>query len=172
MKSTGEVMGVDTDYSRALYKAMVAAGIQCPAKGNLLVTIADPDKREALPIVEEFIALGFRVFATRGTARFLQEHGLEAIPVYKISEGGSPNLLDLIRGRQVDLLINTLTRDRQIEREGLIIRRASVDQGIPCLTSLDTARALLKALESLHRGDEFSVRTVDEYAYGMELTPA
>lgn len=172
MKSTGEVMGVDTDYSRALYKAMVAAGIHCPAQGNLLVTIADPDKPEALPIVEEFISLGFKVFATQGTARFLREHGLAAIPVYKISEGGSPNLLDLIRGRRVDLLINTLTRDRQIEREGLIIRRASVEQGIPCLTSLDTARALLKALESLHRGDEFVVRTVDEYAYGVELAPA
>ncbi|MCS7310623.1 MAG: hypothetical protein NZ741_10415, partial [Armatimonadetes bacterium] len=100
------------------------------------------------------------------------EHGLEATPVYKISEEGSPNLLDLIRRRKVDLLINTLTRDRQIEREGAIIRRASVERGIPCLTSLDTARALLKALEALRRGDDFLVRTVDEYAYGMELTPA
>jgi carbamoyl-phosphate synthase large subunit len=172
MKSTGEVMGVDTDYSRALYKAMVAAGIHCPPKGNLLVTIADPDKREALPIVDEFIALGFRVYATQGTARFLREHGLEATPVFKISEEGSPNLLQLIRSRKIDLLINTLTRDRQIEREGQIIRRASVEQGIPCLTSLDTARALLKALEALRRGDDFAVRTVDEYAYGVELTPA
>jgi carbamoyl-phosphate synthase large subunit len=164
MKSTGEILGQDVDYPRALYKALLAAGIDIPAqKGALLATIAEDDKAEALPILREFAeVLGFRLFATAGTWRFLRAHGIEAERVNKIHEGG-PNLIDLIQGGRVDVLINTTSKDRVVEREGALIRRASVERGVPCLTSLDTARALLLGLEARRSGDTMEVRTVDEY---------
>ena len=162
MKSTGEILGQDVDYPRALYKALLAAGVDVPLKGSLLATIADADKNEALPILQEFARLGFRIFATAGTARFLRQSGVDAEPVNKISEG-SPNLIDLIHGGRVDLLINTISKDKRIEREGALIRRASVERSVPCLTSLDTARALLLALSARKSGEDFGVRTVDEY---------
>ena len=162
MKSTGEILGQDVDYPRALYKALLAAGVDVPVKGSLLATIADADKNEALPILQEFARLGFRFFATAGTARFLRQSGVDAEPVNKISEG-SPNLIDLIHGGRVDLLINTISKDKRIEREGALIRRASVERSVPCLTSLDTARALLLALSARKSGEDFGVRTVDEY---------
>jgi len=165
MKSTGEVLGIDTDFSRALYKAMVASGIDVPAGGKgaaLLVTLADPDKDEALPIIQDFATLGFQLYATSGTARFLEAHGLAVTTAHKISEG-TPNLLDLIRGGRVSLLINTISKDKQIEKEAALIRRASVEHSIPCLTSLDTARALHTALATRQVGEEFEVMTVDQY---------
>ncbi|MDO8589438.1 MAG: carbamoyl-phosphate synthase large subunit [Armatimonadota bacterium] len=162
MKSTGEIMGVDTQYGRALYKAMVAAGIDVPLKGSMIVTIADIDKQEALPIIAEFASIGFRIYATPGTAGFLREHGVKNTRVHKISEG-SPNLLDLIRGNKVDLLLNTISKDKHVEIEGGVIRRASVQHGIPCLTSLDTAKALLLALEARRAGEPLECLTIDQY---------
>ncbi|MBV9848491.1 MAG: carbamoyl-phosphate synthase large subunit [Armatimonadetes bacterium] len=165
MKSTGEILGIDTDFSRALYKAMVASGIDVPLPnqgGALLVTLADADKAEALPIIRDFADLGFALYATAGTAKLLGEHGLAVTPVKKISEG-TPNLLDLIRGGQVSLLINTLSQDKQVEKEAAQIRRASVEHSIPCLTSLDTARALHTALATRTHGEQFDVMTVDQY---------
>ncbi|MBI2841848.1 MAG: carbamoyl-phosphate synthase large subunit, partial [Armatimonadetes bacterium] len=163
MKSTGEIMGIDTDYSRALYKAMVAAGIDVPLKGRMIATIADQDKEESLPIIREFAELGFRIYATEGTASFLRSSGVQATQVYKLGDGKSPNLLDLIRGGKVDLLVNTMSKDRQTEMEAAAIRKASVQHGIPCLTSLDTARALLRALESKRCGDHFECLTIERY---------
>ncbi|MDH7569807.1 MAG: carbamoyl-phosphate synthase large subunit [Armatimonadota bacterium] len=160
MKSTGEILGIDSDFSRALYKAMIASGIDVRSGGQLLATIADPDKEEALPIIAGFVQAGFGVYATAGTARFLQSHGIACAPVKRISEG-SPNPVDLIRAGKVDLLINTLSRDRKVEVEGAQIRRASVELSIPCLTSLDTAKALLLALRS--RRDGLESRTITEY---------
>ena len=165
MKSTGEILGIDTDFSRALYKAMVASGIDVPAGGKgaaLLATLADGDKEESLPIIRDFAALGFQIYATSGTARFLEAHGLSVTPAKKISEG-SPNLLELIRGGRVALLINTVSQDKQIEKEAALIRRASVEHSIPCLTSLDTARALHTALATRQVGEAFEVMTVDKY---------
>ncbi len=165
MKSTGEVLGIDTDFSRALYKAMVASGIHVPVERDeaaLLATLADPDKAEALPIIRDFAALGFRLFATAGTARFLEENGLTVTSVLKISEG-KPNLVDLIRAGGVQLLINTVSKDKQIEKEAAQIRRASVEHSIPCLTSLDTARALHTALATRKSGEKFEVVTIDRY---------
>jgi carbamoyl-phosphate synthase large subunit len=162
MKSTGEILGQDVDYPRALYKALVAAGLDMPIKGGLLATVADADKEEALPLLKEFAALGFPVYATRGTADLLRANGVEAEAVNKISEG-TPNLIDLIHGGTIGLLINTISKDKRIEREGAQIRRASVERGVPCLTSLDTARALLLALQSYQNSDTLEVRTVEEY---------
>jgi carbamoyl-phosphate synthase large subunit len=150
MKSTGEIMGVDADYSQALYKAMVASGVEVPEGGTLIATIADRDKEEAGDLIRDFAALGFRVYATRGTHEYLSSMGVNSIPVQKIHEG-SPNITDLIHSGEIDLVINTLSPDRNPEREGARIRRASVEHNIPCLTSLDTARALLLALSGRRR---------------------
>lgn len=162
MKSTGEIMGMDAEYSRALYKAMVASGIDVPTTGSMIATLADADKAEAVPIIREFEALGFQVFATSGTALYLQTQGIGAIEVKKLHEGEG-NIIELIKSGKIDLLINTLSSDRRIEREGTQIRRASVEAGVPCLTSLDTARALLFSLAARRRGDSFALATVDEY---------
>ncbi|MDO8684633.1 MAG: ATP-grasp domain-containing protein, partial [Armatimonadota bacterium] len=162
MKSTGEIMGIDTDYGRALYKAMVAAGVDVPLTGSMIATIADADKSEALPIIKEFASIGFNVYATEGTATYLSKNGVKNTQVHKISEG-SPNLLDLVRENKVDLLLNTISKDKHVEMEGAVIRRASVQHGVPCLTSLDTARALLLALEARRNGEKLECLTIDQY---------
>ena len=162
MKSTGEVMGIDTEYAGALYKAMIASGIDVPAKGAMVITLADRDKAEALPIVREFERLGFRIYATAGTAEFLARNGTTAETVCKISEG-HPNTLDLIREGKVDLIINTLTPNSKVETEARQMRRAAVERGIPCLTSLDTARGLEYALAERHNAGLCSVLGMDEY---------
>ena len=162
MKSTGEIMGIDTDYGRALYKAMVASGVDVPEKGKLIATIADQDKTEALEVIRDFVSIGYQVYATQGTAAFLSAHGIAATPVMKIREG-DPNLLDLVRSGEVHLMINTLSPDKQTEREAVHIRRTSVEMGIPCITSLDTARALLLSLQARTRGEEFALEPVHRY---------
>jgi carbamoylphosphate synthase large subunit len=152
MKSTGEVMGIDKTYPAALRKALVAAGIDVPpSDGVAFVSIAERDKVEALPILRELGAAGYRFFATAGTARMLAEAGLHAEPVARISERDD-TILRLIRGREVQMVVNTITGGTGRVREGIEIydgfqiRRAAVESGVPCLTSLDTARALVEAL--------------------------
>lgn len=153
MKSTGEVMGIDFEFSRALYKAMVASYVDVPVPGKLVATIADEDKEEAVPIIREFIDLGYHVYATAGTAQFLSSRGVGVSRVSKISEASGKNLLELVLNREVDLVINTPSRDRRVEMEAAVIRRASVQRSIPCITSLDTARALVYALRAKARGE-------------------
>ncbi len=165
MKSTGEIMGLDANYSRALYKAMIASGIGVPSGGRMIVTIADADKAESVAIVREFASLGFEIFGTSGTAGYLQERGIDAQPVKKLHEGEG-NIVDLIRSGQIALLINTLSTDKRIEREAARIRRASVEAGVPCLTSLDTAKALLLSLAAQRLGEPYALATVDEYLHG------
>jgi carbamoyl-phosphate synthase large subunit len=147
MRSTGEVMGIDSTYEAALYKAMVAAGIKIPRTGAVLLTLADKDKAEGVLLARAFLAKGFQLLATRGTADALQAAGLPVQVVPKIGEG-SPNLLDYITGKRVQLLVNTPSPERRAEQQGLLIRRAAVESGVPCLTALDTAWALLRALDA------------------------
>ncbi len=147
MRSTGEVMGIDRTYAAALYKAMVAAGIQIPRRGNVLLTLADKDKAEGVALAQAFHERGFRLYATRGTARALQKAGLPVQVVPRLGQG-KPDLLDYIVHRRVQLLVNTPSAERKAEQHGLLIRRAAVEHGIPCLTSLDTAWALLQAMEA------------------------
>jgi carbamoyl-phosphate synthase large subunit len=147
MRSTGEVMGIDCTYEAALYKAMVAAGIKIPRTGAVLLTLADRDKAEGVLLARAFLAKGFQLLATRGTAAALQAAGLPVQVVPKIGEG-SPNLLDYIKGKRVQLLVNTPSPERRAEQQGLLIRRAAVESGVPCLTALDTAWALLRALDA------------------------
>jgi carbamoyl-phosphate synthase large subunit len=162
MKSTGEVMGLDPDYSKAMYKALLAAGINFPYQGAVLATVADKDKNEAFPILERLGGLGFKIYATSGTAKFLNERGLSIETVQKIREG-EPNLLDLIRENKIDLVVNTLTKGKAPERDGFRIRRAAVENNIPCLTSLDTARAFADVLDHLLDGRGIEVKSLEEY---------
>ncbi|AEG14869.1 carbamoyl-phosphate synthase, large subunit [Desulfofundulus kuznetsovii DSM 6115] len=165
MKSTGEVMGVDSSYPAALYKALVAAGYSIPRNGTILATIADKDKKEALPLLKGLVRLGYNICATAGTAAFLQENGLEVERVNKVREG-SPHIVDLIRAGKIHLVINTLTRGRAPERDGFRIRRAAVEHGVPCLTSLDTARAILEVLISIQDGADMDLTPIQELASG------
>jgi carbamoyl-phosphate synthase large subunit len=166
MKSTGEVMGIDHTYPAALRKALIAAGIEIPAReGAAFVTIADRDKAESLPIVHTLGELGYHFYATDGTARLLEQHNLPVTAVPRISEGDS-QIIRLIRTRTVQLVINTITGGSGKIREGIEIqdgfriRRAAVETGIPCLTSLDTARAVVEALAD---ASGYSVRPFAEY---------
>ncbi|GMA58826.1 carbamoyl-phosphate synthase pyrimidine-specific large chain [Alicyclobacillus sacchari] len=149
MKSTGEVMGRDTHYEKALYKGMLAAGTNIPTHGTVLATIADKDKAEAYPLLAEFARLGYRLAATEGTARYLREHGLEVRIVNKLAQG-TPNLADDIRQGRIQLVINTLTKGLKPERDGFRIRRTAVEHGVPCLTSLDTVRSVLDIVKLIH----------------------
>lgn len=166
MKSTGEIMGIDRDFSRALYKAMVACGLDAPVAGKMIATIADQDKEEALPIIRDFVNLGYEVYATEGTAHYLKINGVPATEVRKITDKKSLNLMDLIVDNKVDLLINTASKDKKIEQEASLIRKASVQRYIPCLTSLDTAKALLRALRSKQSGDKPACLPIDAYLNG------
>lgn len=162
MKSTGEVMGVDTDFSMALYKGLKAAGFDIPRKGTVLATIAEKDKAEGIPIIKGFVDLGFNVVATAGTAATFEEAGITVERVNKLGEG-SPNIVDLIKQGKIDLVVNTLTKGKAPERDGFQIRRAAVEHAIPCLTSLDTTAVILKVLNSLEKGHDFKLIPLQEY---------
>ncbi len=163
MKSTGEVMGVDPILEKALYKALLAAGMSIPSSGTILATIADKDKDEALPIIKGFHDLGFKLLATAGTARALQRIGLKVETVNKLDEG-SPNIIDLIRQDKIQYVVNTLTRGRRPESDGFRIRRAAAEHGVPCLTSLDTVNVVLRVVRSIKTGHRFKLVPLQEYA--------
>ncbi|WP_044895527.1 carbamoyl-phosphate synthase large subunit [Bacillus alveayuensis] len=148
MKSTGEVMGKDYTLEKALYKGLVAAGMNIKQHGSILLTIADKDKQEGLEIAKRFYEIGYQLLATEGTANYLKEHGVYAKVVKKIGTEGD-TILDVIRNGEAQFVINTLTKGKQPQRDGFRIRRESVENGIPCLTSLDTAKAILRVLEAM-----------------------
>ncbi|MCM3357012.1 carbamoyl-phosphate synthase large subunit [Psychrobacillus sp. MER TA 171] len=148
MKSTGEVMGKDITLEKALYKGLVAAGMEIKDHGSVLMTISDKDKEEATDIAKRFHAIGFRIIATEGTAKAIQEAGIPVDIVDKIGSKGT-TLLDVIQKGEAQFVINTLTKGMQPERDGFRIRRESVENGIPCLTSLDTAEAMVRVIESM-----------------------
>ena len=148
MKSTGEVMGKDLTLEKALYKGMVAAGMQMKEYGSVLMTVADKDKSEAVLLARRFIDIGYQILATKGTAEHLAKANIVVREVDKIGSSG-PTLLDIIQGGETQLVINTLTKGKQPARDGFRIRRESVENGIPCLTSLDTADAILRVIESM-----------------------
>ena len=147
MKSTGECLGIATTFNEALYKAFLGAGINLPKYKNMIMTVRDEDKGEAVEIGRRFEALGYRIFATRGTADALKEGGVKAIPVNKI-EQESPNLMDLILGHEIDLVIDTPPQGADHARDGFVIRRNAIETGVNVLTAMDTARALVTSLEN------------------------
>ena len=150
MKSTGEVIGRDRNLEKALYKAIVAAGYDMPEYGTVLFTIGDRDKEEALKLARRFSAIGYSIVATEGTKKFLTQNGVVAEAVGKIGTKGK-TVLDLIRKREVQFVVNTFTESRREHiSDGFLIRRESVENNIACLTSLDTVSAILKVLESMN----------------------
>jgi carbamoyl-phosphate synthase large subunit len=161
MKSTGEVMGIDYTYEAALMKALLAAGLMLPSGGNLLFSIADKNKHEALPIIEGFSSLGCQIYATEGTAAMIESAGMEVRKIGKKLDEGHPNVVDIINDGSVDGVVNTITGGRVALRDGFHIRRAAAEKRIPCFTSLDTARVALKALAS---GNQiYNVKPLREY---------
>ncbi|WGU97016.1 carbamoyl-phosphate synthase large subunit [Paenibacillus dendritiformis] len=149
MKSTGEVMGRDKQYAKALYKGLIGSGMKIPATGAIICTVADKDKEEAVQLMSGFSALGYKLIATGGTATALEEAGLNVKRVNKLTEG-TPNILDLIRNGEAHFVVNTLTKGKTPERDGFRIRREAVENGVVCMTSLDTVRALLEMLEQIN----------------------
>ena len=147
MKSTGEVMGKDQTLEKALYKGLIGAGRKVPTHGAILFTVSDKDKAEAVELARRFSDIGFRIWATEGTAKYFNEHGVSTKIGYKISEE-EVNLIDLIHKGKVQYVVNTTTKGKQSERDGFQIRRMSVENGVPCLTSMDTVAAILRVIES------------------------
>ncbi|MDO4225257.1 MAG: carbamoyl-phosphate synthase large subunit [Bergeyella zoohelcum] len=148
MKSTGEVMGKDTTLEKALYKGIIAAGQKVPMHGAILFTVADKHKEEATILAKRFHEIGFRVWATEGTAKHFEQNGVPCKIGYKIGEE-AVNLIDLIQKGKVQYVVNTTTKGKQAERDGFQIRRMSVENGVPCLTSMDTVEAILNVIESM-----------------------
>ncbi len=150
MKSTGECLGISKDYNEALYKAFLGAGVQLPKHKKMILTVKDSDKLEAVEIGRRFAALGYEIYATRSTCRVLNENGVPAKKINKVEEP-SQNLLDLILTHEIDLIIDTPSQGVERSKDGFIIRRHAIETGVYCLTSLDTAHALLTSLESADR---------------------
>jgi carbamoyl-phosphate synthase large subunit len=147
MRSTGEVMGVSTSYGQAFAKAQLAAGQRLPLKGTVFLSVNDRDKRQVGPLGKDLLSLGFKLLATRGTAAALETAGIEADPVFKVNEG-RPNIVDLVKTRKIDLIINTpLGRESFYDEKS--IRRAAIRHNIPCITTLAAAHAAARGIRAL-----------------------
>ncbi|MBA2468170.1 MAG: carbamoyl-phosphate synthase large subunit [Chloroflexia bacterium] len=161
MKSTGEVMGIDRNFESAFFKALIAAGLALPDRGSILITLADEDKNDALDMIRQLSRMGFRLYATEGTASMIERHGMPVQMVTKRIGRGSPDMLDVILDGTVDGIINTPgPADKEI-LDGLEIRRAAVERGIPCMTSVDTARTVVDAMEKA--SSIYSVEPIQSY---------
>ena len=155
MKSTGECLGISKNYHEALYKAFLGAGVNLPKYKKMILTVKDSDKIDAVDIGRRFAALGYEIFSTKSTCRVLNEAGVGAKPINKLEEE-SPNLLDLILDDKIDLVIDTPSQGVGRSKDGFLIRRYATETGVTCLTSLDTADALLTSLETGNR-DQLTV---------------
>lgn len=162
MKSTGEVLGSDVTLEKALYKAMISSGIRIPLYGSVLFTISDQDKKEALDLAMRFHKIGYSIYATEGTAKYLRENGVFAKVVNKVNDGApiisEDTVIDTIIKGKVNFVVNTISQNKSSANDGFLIRRFSAENGIPCFTSLDTCEAILKVIES----QSFSVMSIDE----------
>ena len=147
MKSTGECLGIAKTFDEALYKAFIGAGVKLPKHKNMIMTVRDEDKEEAVEIGRRFEKIGYKIFATEGTAKVLTDAGVKAMTVNKI-EQESPNLMDLILGHKIDLVIDTPPQGADHSRDGFVIRRNAIETGVNVLTAIDTAKALITSLEN------------------------
>ncbi len=154
MKSTGECLGIARTFNEALYKAFLGAGVDLPKHKQMIITVKDADKGEAVEIGRRFEKLGYTIYATRSTAAALNEAGVKARKVNKISQE-SPTVMDLILGHRIDLVIDTPTQGRDKSRDGFLIRRTAIETGVNCITAMDTARALVTSLENAN--DQFTL---------------
>jgi len=164
MKSTGEVMGLDVDFPSALSKALLAANLNLHNGMGVLLSIADKDKAESVPLVRELLRAGCRLYATEGTAAMIDAMGMPVTMITKKLGEGHPNVVDVIDDSIVGAVINTVSDVSSVLRDGFDIRRAAVEHRIPCFTSLDTARAAVESL-LMSRGN-YNVRRTDEYLNG------
>jgi carbamoyl-phosphate synthase large subunit len=147
MKSTGEVLGRDHNLPMALYKGLISQGLKIPQEGSVLMTISDRYKDEAITLATGFRELGFKIYATKGTAAFLTQHcDFKIFPVQSGMENDQYNLFDMIKNDEIDIVINTLSKGRQSNTDGFYMRRIAFEKHIPCFTSLDTAYAVLEIL--------------------------
>ena len=172
MKSTGEVMGIDSDFGRAFFKSQISAGMALPTSGKVLISVRKDDLVQVAEIAEDFHKLGFELLATDGTANAVWKKYPE-IPikvVRKISEG-STEILEMLWGREIDLIVNTPTRGGSASRDGYKIRRASVDLMTPYITTLAGARASISAIENMRKG-EIHISSLDSYHEKKALRPA
>jgi len=169
MKSTGEVMGIDRTLGRAYYKAMLAAGNELPTEGAIYMTVRDEDKLPILPVAARLARIGLRIYATRGTAQFLREHGVDATTVYRISENLSPDALGLMRRGEIRLVINTPTNSTGARRDGYMMRRLAVDLNIPFIATIQAAEAAVQAIEEARAGD-LEVVPLQEYGRAARRT--
>ena len=163
MKSTGEVMGIDSTLGAAYYKAMVASGNPLPSSGAIYATIRDEDKDSFVTIAKKLTSSGLKIFATKGTCGYLREHGVEATTVYRIAENKYPDALGLMRKGEIQLVINTPTVSSGARRDGYMMRRLAIDLGIPFITTIQGARAAADAIEAVKRS-ELSVKSLQDYA--------
>jgi carbamoyl-phosphate synthase large subunit len=169
MKSTGEVMGVDRTFAPALWKSLVAAGLAPASSGSVLITVADKDKQEVVPIIEGFHWLGYELVATSGTAALIRSLGIDVREVGKLSEGDD-EILRIVRSGRCAAVVNTPTLGKTVDRDGFLIRRAAVEARVPCLTSLDTALAVVTALRA--SAVSYSVAPLAEYRSPAALAAA
>ena len=165
MKSTGEVMGIDYHYARALYKAITAAGMNIPTKGTVLFTVADKDKEGVQQLAKAFSDLGYDLVATAGTAKTIESLGLEVGIVSKVHEHKA-DIIQMIKTGKINMVINTLTQGKDYERDGFKIRRATVEHAIPCLTSMDTAWEVLRVLSFMRERRLIYVLALQDYIGG------
>ncbi len=151
MKSTGECLGIAKSFDEALYKAFLGAGVTLPKYKQMIMTVKDADKPEAVDVAKRFAALGYKIYATRSTAKYLNAHGVEALRINKITQE-SPNVMDLILGHKIDLVIDTPTQGNgDKSRDGFLIRRNAIETGVYCITAMDTANALARSLETVSK---------------------
>lgn len=162
MKSTGECLGIARTFNEALYKAFLGAGINLPKHKNMIITVRDSEQQNIIPIAQRFEKLGYRIYATRSTAKVLQENGIKAIRTNKI-EQASPNLMDLILGHKIDLVIDIPEQGIEHAKDGFVIRRNAIETGVNVLTAMDTAAALVTSLENtnIKRLELIDIATVD-----------
>jgi carbamoyl-phosphate synthase large subunit len=164
MKSTGEVMGLDTDFRKAYLKSQIAAGSELPASGKIFISVKNRDKRAVMSLAKRLHDLGFSLVATAGTARVLERHGMPAEMIHKVADGYRPNVIDLMTRGEIALVFNT-PEDGRARADSYMIRRTAVTQQIPYYLTVDGAQAAVNAIEALLKG-EHRVRTLQEYHDG------
>ncbi len=167
MKSTGEAMGIDREFAPAFYKALLAAGMALPPHGAVLISISDDDKADALPMIELLAELGYRIYATEGTSRMILKAGIPVQFVTKKIGKGSPDILDIILDGTVNAVINTPGPAQKEVLDGFQIRRAAVERGIPCVTSIETARAIVEA--TAKASGAYAVQPLPEYRQRVQV---
>ncbi|MEE8046214.1 MAG: carbamoyl phosphate synthase large subunit, partial [Dehalococcoidia bacterium] len=168
MKSTGEVMGIDTTFDAAVTKALLGSGLNIPEGEAVLLSIADPDKADALGLVRTLEEAGHPIYATGGTAEMIRAIGIEVTEVEKrLTVGSARTVVDIIEDGTVSAVVNTVTGDRSTMQDGFHIRRSAVMQRIPCFTSIDTARCAVDAEGASHQGGQsYNIKTLAEYLDG------